>query len=141
MTLHAPGLYMLDTDTCSYVIKGGHPRLDARLRATAPHDVSISVLTRAELLYGLERLAPTSRLHLLVREFLSMIQTIPWDAEAADWYAKIRHQLDAKGKTIGTMDMMIAAHSLSARATLVTNNVRHYERIQDTPFAFVNWMA
>lgn len=133
------GLYMLDTDISSYFIKGGYPKLDAAINTITPQNICISVMTRAELLYGLERLPRTSRLQLLVREFLDTVAVLPWDAEAADWYAKIRHQLDSKGQTIGSMDMMIAAHSLSARAILVTNNIRHYERIEGLPFAFANW--
>jgi len=64
-----------------------------------------------------------------VRQFLTIVRVLPWDAEAADAYADIRHQLVTTGQPIGEMDMMIAAHSLAAKAVLVTNNVRHYERI------------
>ena len=60
-----------------------------------------------------------------------------WDAEAADFYADIRHQLVTTGQAIGEMDMMIAAHSLAARAVLVTNNERHYKRIAGLVMA--NW--
>ncbi|MDD2743988.1 MAG: type II toxin-antitoxin system VapC family toxin, partial [Rhodocyclaceae bacterium] len=122
-------LHMLDTDTASYLIKGKSPVIESRLAALVPSMVCISVMTRAELLNGLKRLPADHRLHLAVRQFLKIVRVLPWDAEAADWYADIRHQLVSSGQPIGELDMMIAAHSLSAGAVLVTNNSRHYERI------------
>lgn len=131
-------LHMLDTDISSYIIKGRSPAVAARLAAILPSMVCISVMTRAELLYGLKRLPAGHRLHLAVRQFLKIVQVLPWDAEAADWYADIRFQLVATGQPIGELDMMIAAHSLSARAVLVTNNHRHFERIH-APLTLANW--
>lgn len=129
---------MLDTDIASYVIKGRSPGVEAKLIAIVPSMVCISAVTRAELMYGLKRLPAGHRLHLAVRQFLKIVRVLSWDAEAADYYADIRHQLVSTGQPIGEMDMMIAAHSLSAGAVLVTNNVRHYERIE-APLTLVNW--
>lgn len=132
-------LYMLDTDTTSYLIKGKAPTIEAKLAALVPSMVCISVMTRAELLYGLKRLPEDHRLHLAVRQFLKIVRIVSWDTEAADWYAEIRHQLVSTGQPIGELDMMIAANSLSAGAVLVTNNIRHYERIQ-APLILENWV-
>lgn len=132
-------LYMLDTDTASYLLKGKSPAIEQRLAALVPSMVCISVMTRAELQYGLKRLPADHRLHLVVRQFLKIIRTLPWDAEAADWYSCIRHQLVSTGQPIGELDMMIAAHSLSAGAVLVSNNQRHYERIE-APLMLENWV-
>jgi len=131
-------LHMLDTDMASYAIKGRSAQIEEKLGAIAPSMVCVSVITRAELLYGLKRLPPDHRLHIGVRQFLKIVRMLPWDAEAADYYADIRHQLVTTGQPIGEMDMMIAAHSLSASAVLVTNNIRHYERIK-APLTLVNW--
>ena len=132
-------LHMLDTDTASYVIKGRSPAIEAKLALILPSMVCISVMTRAELLYGLKRLPADHRLHLAVRQFLKIVRMLPWDAEAADWYADIRHQIMGSGQTTGELDMMIAAHSLSAGAVLVTNNIRHYQRIE-APLILENWV-
>ena len=132
-------LYMLDTDTASHIIKGRSPGIEAKLVDILPSMVCISVMTRAELLYGLKRLPADHRLHLAVRQFLKIVRMLPWDAEAADWYADIRHQIMGSGQTIGELDMMIAAHSLSAGAVLVTNNIRHYQRIE-APLILENWV-
>jgi tRNA(fMet)-specific endonuclease VapC len=121
---------MLDTDTASYLIKGKSPEIEAKLAALVPAMVCISVMTRAELQYELKRLPADHRLHLTVRQFLKIVRVLPWDADAADWYAEIRHQLVCTGQPIGELDMMIAAHALSAGAVLVSNNSRHYERIK-----------
>jgi tRNA(fMet)-specific endonuclease VapC len=131
-------LHMLDTDTASYIIKGRSPQVEAKLASLAPSMVCISVITRAELMYGLNRLPADHRLHLGVRRFLKIVRILPWDSDAADYYADIRHQLVSSGMTIGEMDMMIAAHSLSVGAVLVTNNSRHYERIA-LPLVLDNW--
>lgn len=131
-------LHMLDTDTASYLIKGKSPTVEGKLAALAPSMVCISVMTRAELQYGLQRLPADHRLHLVVRQFLKIVRILPWDAEAADWYAAIRHQLVGTGQPIGELDMMIAAHALSAGAVLVTNNSRHYARIE-APLILANW--
>lgn len=130
-------LHMLDTDTASYIIKGRPPGVGVKIAAIPPSMLCVSVMTRAELQYGLKRLPAGHRLHVGVREFLRIVRVLPWDADAADYYAEIRHQLVTTGQAIGEMDMMIAAHSLAARAVLVTNNVRHYERIPG--LALVNW--
>lgn len=132
-------LHLLDTDTASYLIKGKSPGIANKLASVAPSMVCISVMTRAELLYGLKRVPPDHRLHLAVRQFFKIVRTLPWDSEAADWYADIRHQLVSTGQAIGELDMMIAAHALSAAAVLVTNNSRHYERIK-APLILANWV-
>ncbi len=133
-------LHMLDTDLTSYLIKGKSPAIEAKLASLIPAMVCISVMTRAELLYGLKRLPTDHRLHLVVRQFLKIVRIVPWDSEAADWYAEIRHQLVGNGQPIGELDMMIAAHALSAGAVLVTNNSRHYERIE-APLILENWTS
>jgi tRNA(fMet)-specific endonuclease VapC len=131
-------LHLLDTDTVSYVIKGRSPAIEAKLAAIPPDRVCVSVVTRAELLYGLKRLPLSHRLHLGVRQFLKIVRIPAWDADAADHYADIRHQLIGAGQPIGDLDMMIAAHALAIGAVLVTNNTKHFQRIA-APLALANW--
>ena len=131
-------LHLLDTDTASFVIKGRSPGVEAKLAAIPPDRVCVSAVTRAELMYGLKGLPPSHRLHVGVRQFFKIVRVLAWDADAADWYAEIRHQLTTTGQPIGEMDMMIAAHALSIGAVLVTNNTRHFARIA-APLALANW--
>ena len=131
-------IYMLDTDTASYFIKGRHPAVAVKVQALLPSTLCISVITRAELVYGLKKLPTNQRLQLSARRFLKMVRVLPWDVAASDWYADIRHELTRSGKTIGDRDIMIAAHAVSQEAVLVTNNLRHYQRI-DAPLMLENW--
>ena len=130
--------YLLDTDIASYIIKGRSPALENKLATMPPDQVCVSAITRAELLYGLKRLPPNHRLHIGVYHFLKIIRVLAWNAVAADYYADIRHQLTTQGQVIGEMDMMIASHALAIGAILVTNNTKHFNRI-DAPLIMENW--
>jgi tRNA(fMet)-specific endonuclease VapC len=131
-------LYLLDTDTASFVIKGRSPEVEARLAEIPPDRICVSAVTRAELMYGLKRIAPSHPLQVAVPAFLKIVQVRAWDADAADVYAEIRHQLTSTGQPIGDMDMMIAAHAIAIGAVLVTNNTRHFGRIA-APLVLMNW--
>ena len=131
-------LHMLDTDIASYIIKGRSPAIESRLRAILPSMVCISVMTHAELSYGLKRLPADHRLHFAVRKFLKIVRVLPWDTDASDCYAEIRHRLVSTGQPIGELDMMIAAHSIAVGAVLVTNNSRHFKRI-NASLILANW--
>jgi tRNA(fMet)-specific endonuclease VapC len=131
-------LHLLDTDIASFIIKARSPEVEAKLAAIPPDRVCVSAVTRAVLMYGLKRLPPTHRLHIAVRQFFRIVRVLAWDADAADWYAEIRHQLTTTGQPIGEMDMMIAAHALATGAVLVTNNTRHFGRVA-APLALANW--
>jgi tRNA(fMet)-specific endonuclease VapC len=131
-------LYMLDTDIASYAIKGPSVQLRKRLTEVEPSLICVSAVTCAELLYGLKRVPTNHRLHIGVRQFLKAVRVLAWDAEAAGFYADVRHELVTSGQPIGELDMMIAAHSMAAAAMLVTNNLRHYERIR-APLLLDNW--
>jgi tRNA(fMet)-specific endonuclease VapC len=131
--------YMLDTNTVSYLVKGQSRKIEAKLALVLPSDICISVATYAELTYGLKRLPAASKLHLAVAKFVRIITILPWDVAAANEYADIRHSLTARGQPIGEMDMMIAAHAIAIGVTLVTNNVRHFEKIRP-PLRLENWI-
>src|SRR5262245_4195189 len=120
---------MLDTDTSSYVIRGGHPRLDERIAAVPMDDVCISAVTRAELLYGVRLKPGAERLVRLVGAFLSRVRTVAWDEPIADRFAIVAADLDLAGQRIGAFDTMIAAHALAIGATLITNNAAHFSRV------------
>lgn len=132
-------LYMLDTDVASYIVKGGHERVDRRVARTAPTDLCISAMTRTELKYGLAASPANTRLSALVERFLGNMRLLAWGGEAADIHAAIKFQLRSAGTPIGDMDTLIAAHAIAADAVLVTNNTRHFEQIK-LPLMIENWM-
>jgi len=129
--------YMLDTDTASYAIKGGHPDLDRRLASVPPEDLCISSVTRAELLYGVRRKPGAQRLARVVGQFLAIVNSLAWDDDAADRFAVIAAELDTSGKRIGTFDTMISAHALATNCIAVTNNVEHFSRVSG--LSLQNW--
>jgi len=130
---------MLDTDTSSYVIRGGHPRLDERIAAVPMDDVCISAVTRAELLYGVRLKPGAERLARLVGAFLSRVRTVAWDEPIADRFAIVAADLDLAGQRIGAFDTMVAAHALAIGATLITNTAAHFSRVSG--LAIENWSA
>jgi tRNA(fMet)-specific endonuclease VapC len=132
-------LHMLDTNIVSYLLKNKSENIKKELSLIHPSQICISVMTRAELLYGLKKLPSTHHLQVGVHQLLKLIHVLAWDSDAADFYAEIRHQLTINGQPIGEMDMMIAAHSLAVGAVLITNNIRHFERIA-LPLTLKNWV-
>jgi len=132
--------YMLDTDTSSYFMKGRSPAVDARLRDLDQWEYCISIVTYAELVYGLLQAAPTHPSHLRVRRFLVSMTIRDWDRAAADAYAALRYQLKVRGTPMADLDLMIVAHTISLGATLVTNNTRHFGRLAPD-LTIENWVA
>lgn len=122
-------LYMLDTDTVSYLIGGTSPVLDARVAAAQPDALCISAITRGELLYGLKLMSGAHRLARLVDQFLVRVQCRTWDEACATHFASIAADLRKAGTQIGSMDAMIAGHAMALDAVMVTNNARHFSRV------------
>ena len=105
----------------------------------APHDMAISVITRAELLFGLEKRGNPRGLARVLHAFLDRMTILPWDNAAADTFAKLRAQLERRGTPIGFADTMIGAHALALKAALVTNNQKHFQNVRG--LALENWIA
>lgn len=122
-------VFMLDTDSVSYIVNGRYPLVRTRFAEIDPARIYVSVISRAELLFGLKRLPPEHRLHSDVMRFLEGVTVLAWDEGAADIHADIRHHLESAGRRIGELDTMIAAHAIALGAVLVTNNTRHFGRI------------
>lgn len=122
-------MYMLDTDTASFIIRGVSPALDQRICATRPPDLCVSAITRGELLRGVALKPDAHRLAQVVDQFLATIISLPWDDAAAAHYGRTAATLQRLGQPIGTMDALIAAHALATRSVLVTHNSRQFSRI------------
>jgi tRNA(fMet)-specific endonuclease VapC len=117
-----PVRYLLDTNMASYVIKGNIPRVRERLLRVPMAEVGISVITEAELRFGVARKPAATQLKIAVEEFLVRVEILSWDSGAARQYATIRATLEAIGQPMGNLDMMIAAHGLAAEAAVVTHD-------------------
>ncbi len=124
-------LYVLDTDTCSYIIKRRPESILESMQMTAGqgHSLTISAITYAELLLGAERSDNKRKHRKLVSEFVERLdETLPWDARAAETFATLQAYLYRKGSPIGLNDTMIAGHALSRDAIVITNNVKHFSK-------------
>lgn len=129
--------YMLDTDTCSYIMKRSHPLVLKRLQTVPVSDVCISVITRADLLYGVEVSPRRAHDAAALAAFLPYAETLEFGDDAAVHYAEIRADLTKRGALIGANDLFIAAHALARNVTLVTNNTTEFERVKD--LTLENW--
>jgi tRNA(fMet)-specific endonuclease VapC len=128
--------FMLDTDTVSYAIRG-HGRVGEGIKAHGQSEPCISAVTLAELRYG-AAWRKSQKLDLLITKFTTGLAVVPFDAACAAHYAEIASSLERQGVSIGPLDTMIAAHALTLDLTLVTNNTRHFTRVQN--LRVENWV-
>lgn len=130
-------LYMLDTNAVSSALRGT-AGMDERLQRLDPAQWCISAVTRAELRYGLALRPEATQLAQYVGAFLQVTTTAPWDQAAADTHGVLRARLRLAGTPIGDFDEMIAAHALSLGAVLITDNTRHFQRVDG--LVLENWI-
>jgi tRNA(fMet)-specific endonuclease VapC len=128
---------MLDTDTCSYVMKRSNDAVIGRLRAVPVSDVCISVITKSELLYGVEVSPRRTQDAAALQAFLPHVAVVDFQDEAAAHYAQIRADLKKRGQMIGANDLFIAAHARSLGLKLVTNNIAEFNRVKG--LTLENW--
>lgn len=114
-------LYLLDTNTVSYLIKR-HPQVTQHLLAVPMHSVCISAITAGELAFGLAKRPEAVALKAAVNEFLRRVEVLLWDAAVAQTYGALRAQMQSKGKPLAALDMQIAAHAVHVNATLITSD-------------------
>lgn len=131
--------YLLDTDICIYLIKKKPPQVLLRLKSLKISDVGLSSITVAELEYGVAKSSRPEQNRWALTEFLAPLEIIPFDLAAAQQYGLLRGALEKVGKPIGAMDMLIAAHALSTRAAVATNNAAEYRRVPG--LRVENWAA
>ena len=113
--------YMLDTHMVSPIIKA-HAAVIKRLLSVPMGALCISSITEAELRFGLAKRPEAKKLHLAVKELLLRVDVLPWDSANTARYGKLCATLVLQGKTLAPLDLLIAAHSLTLNAVLVTND-------------------
>ncbi len=121
--------YMLDTDICSYVMKRTNDLLLKRLQKVSVSDVCVSVVTKSELLYGVEVSPRQQQDEMALNAFLSYVEVLEFPDKGASHYAQIRAHLKKLGTMIGSNDLFIAAHARSLGLILVTHNTREFGRV------------
>ena len=121
-------MWMLDTDTCSYILREHPAQVLGRLDVVPRDQIELSSVVAAELRNGAERIK-SRKLKASIEAWLGLFTVAPWDDDAAVAYARARAAVEVRGKPIGNLDLMIAAHALARDATLVTNNTRHFSQV------------
>jgi tRNA(fMet)-specific endonuclease VapC len=120
--------YMLDTDTCIYVIRDRPSGLRQRFDELEDQ-LSISAITLGELIYGAENSGRQARNLQTIDQFAGRLEVLPFSAKAAAHYGQIRALLRRAGRPVGIHDLLIGAHARSEGLVLVTNNVREFGRL------------
>ena len=130
--------WMLDTNTVSYIVRGKSPAARDRLDGLKINEIGcISVVTEAELRYGLAKKPPSLAFRTVLNDFLGKIQILPWGSDEALGLWNLRFKLERAGKPLSALDMLIAAHAISANATLVTGD-KAFAQVEDLRPP-VNW--
>ena len=120
--------FLLDTDTCIYVINERPARVLDQFRKRRIEDVGISSITAAELSFGVAK-SRSARNREALAAFLLPLEVAPFDQQAALAYGEVRADLERRGSPVGPLDLLIAALALSIGAILVTNNLREFKRV------------
>ncbi|MBZ4211618.1 MAG: type II toxin-antitoxin system VapC family toxin [Rhodoferax sp.] len=123
-----PIRYLLDTHICIYVINARPAAVLARFVEHEVDGLGISAITASELYWGVCK-SGSVRNRTTLEKFLSPLAVLDYDLGAARKYGELRAYLEQQGTPIGPLDQQIAAHALALDVTLVTNNVREFERV------------
>ena len=129
--------YMLDTNISIYVMKKKPENVLRRFREEMDGGICISSITLAELEYGMKHSSDPVKNEQALLRFLAPLSVLPFGAAAASEYGEIRAYLQSRGTPIGPLDMLIAAHARVEGMTLVTNNMREFERVPELDLE--NW--
>lgn len=126
-------IYMLDTNIIIYLLKNKPPEVIQRLNASDDNSkICMSFVTYAELLKGAEK---STRKAQVIKQIKNLAQSINvnflTNEKLCESYACNFARLKDAGTQIGANDLWIACHAISLSATLVTNNVRAFERIKE----------
>jgi tRNA(fMet)-specific endonuclease VapC len=130
--------YVLDTDICSYLIKGNCPVLVQNLDSRCNEKISVTAITCAELLFGAEK-KRSQKIKDKIEAIVSKANVIAFGEHAAIESSKMRLELEENGVPIGNMDTLIASCVLAEDAILITNNEKHFSRIKG--LRIENWTS
>ena len=131
-------LYLLDTNTCIYIIKRSPSHVYRRFKRLRVGDVGVSAITYCELQFGVAKSSKPGQNQLALTEFLGPLEVLDFPSAAAPVFGEVRAHLQRVGTPIGNYDLLIAAHALHLGLTLVTNNAKEFNRVPD--LRLENWI-
>jgi len=130
--------YLLDTNICIYIIKRSPVHVYDRFKRLRIGDVGISAITYCELQFGVAKSAKIEQNQLALTEFLGPLEVLDFPSSAAPVFGSIRTYLQRAGTLIGNYDLLLAAHALYQGLTMVTNNIKEFQRVPD--LRVENWI-
>lgn len=122
-------MYYLDTNTCIYYLNGVYENIKKRILSTAPSEIMIPSIVKAELLLGAYKSKSRTTTMEKLERFLQPFEIVAFEDQMTYHYADIRSEIETRGKTIGPNDILIAAIVRFHDGILVTNNVEEFNRI------------
>ncbi len=131
--------YLLDTNTCIYIIKRSPAHVYARFKRLHIGDVGVSAITHCELQFGVANSTKPEKNQLALTEFLGPLEVLDFPSAAAAHYGIIRARLQRSGTPIGNYDLLLAAHALQQGLVLVTNNTKGFKRVSG--LMLENWIT
>lgn len=116
-------LYMIDTNTVSYILKGISPAARKRLTRLGSRETAcVSAISEGELWFGLEKIGAGPARRDALRNFFDRLRVLPWGRDEAEAYGVFRAGQEALGRPLGPLDTQIAAHAIAANAVLVSSD-------------------
>ena len=130
--------YLLDTDIVIYWLTDRFPQIQERIDRLDRSDIFFSAIGVAELYFGARNSNHPQDNQELIDELVSWVTVLDFDHAAGALFGRIKAELKQSGRPINDSDLFIAATAISHDLGLVTNNLRHFERI---PFLRIeNWV-
>ncbi|MDY6785326.1 MAG: type II toxin-antitoxin system VapC family toxin [Cyanobacteriota bacterium] len=129
--------YLLDTNIISDLVKNPQGLIFQRIETVGENKIRTSIIVACELQFGATK-SGSSRLARQLDSILGVLPILPLESSATPHYATIRNHLEQKGTPIGPNDLLIAAHALALNLTLVTANVREFNRVPNLNVE--NWL-
>lgn len=129
-------MFLLDTDTIIFNMKG-NVNVQKNLRQHINESISISVITLMELYYGARKSQKVAINLAKIKTLEQSIETIPIGLESTEIFGLLKAELEISGNRLDDFDLIIASCAMSHNLTLVTNNTKHFQRIDG--LKLVNW--
>lgn len=131
--------FLIDTNICIYIMNNHPPEVVQKCRHAGVGNIGISSITVSELQYGVHKSKHIKENTRRLEEFLCPFEILFYGENESKYYGEIRNQLERQGSIIGPLDLLIAAHALSNKLTLITNNEKEFHRIKSLKVQ--NWIS
>jgi predicted nucleic acid-binding protein len=123
-------IYILDSDILIYFLKGKKEVIE-QIISLPNNELHITIINYTELLYGIYNSNKITQNKEKILPFLDNFKILQFDKNSAKVFAKLKSKLKKEGNIIADMDLMIASITIANKATLFTNNMKHFKRVEN----------